>query len=243
MENSSRYFQPLLNQFRFDKPYIALENIKHLVEEAEKQTFLHNLFLIILLPRALILNWRIKSIIKSQKDLNNFSVLIQKDQLLIILSTLSYVAMWWHFFPIIWHSWYLLFSWENFIFSVMQWSTLQGLIILLFHYPISQWALQSFKLTATFEDRYQALKSLDQARYQVISSAPEMMQNLINQSFTVMISSEALDEETARTVAKIMQSTYREILGSFNDDVESEVDDDEFLSREFLSLEKEEKDK
>jgi hypothetical protein len=226
MDNSSKDFQPLLDQFRSDNPYIALEKIKSLVEEAEKPNFLYDLFLIILLPRALILSWRIKSIIKSRKDLDSFSVLIEQDQLLIILSTLSYVAMWWHFCPIIWHFYLGLF--------------LKGLMFSLLHYFFSKWALQSFKLTPTFEARYQALKSFAQARYQVISNAPEMMQNLINQSFTAMISSGALDEETARTVAKIMQNAYREVLGSFNDKLESEVDDDEFLSHEFLSLEKEE---
>lgn len=239
MNNSSREFLPLLNQFRSDNPYIALEKIKSLVEGKEKENFVYDLFLIILLPRALILSWRIKSIIKSQKDLNSFSTLIEQDQLLIILSTLSYVLILWHFFPMIWY-----FHFGHF---------LKGLMFSIFHYFFSKLALQSFKLTPTFEHRYQALKSLAQARYQdpieranvnneIIRSAPEMMQNLINQSFTAMISSGDIDEQTARTVAQIMQATYREILGSFNNHLESEVDDDELPSREFPSLEKEEEE-
>ena len=59
----------------------------------------------------------------------------------------------------------------------------------------------------------------------MIRQASEMMQNLINQTFTAMLASGELDPNTAREVTKVMKKTYYDILSNSNSEFDIEVKD------------------
>lgn len=230
MNNASKNYSPLLDRFHSDAPYIGLERIKLLIEKGHRKDTLSYLLFVILLPGAMYICLKIKSIIKSQKNINSFKNTVEQEPILIIFATLSYGLMWWHLFPIItscWNLFYQHFSWQEFFVSLKNWNTLQALVLLPFNFFLSQLALRSFELTPTFEDRYQFLKLLAKARYQkpiaqtdavneMIRGKAEMMQNLINQTFIAMSASGELDPETADRVIKIVKNSYYEIIGDFD---------------------------
>ena len=230
MNKISRDFQPLLSQFRADDPHIGLEKIKFLVEEGQKTDIFHHLRFIVLLPGPLVISFGVRNIIRSQKNIDSFRNLFQQEPILIIFATIFYFTMWWHLLPILVSCWNLfsqIYSWQEFFISLFEWSTFQFIILFCLNFLISLLALKSFKLTPTFEDRYQSLKSLALARYQnpieranvnnqIIRNAPQMMQNLIDQTFTAMLANGELDSETANKVINIMQHCYGEIMSNCN---------------------------
>ena len=231
--------QDLVNKFDRDELNIGLEKIKSLVEEAQKRNFHKRFLLTIVVPGALIISLRIRSITKSNKNLDGFDALIEQELLLILFALVGYVVMWLYLHPIvlsIWHLFFQNYSWGDFFGSLFRWNTLQALLVTSLNFWVSQIALESFKLTSTFEDRYKSLKSLAQTIYknpiekaklenEIIRQASEMMQNLINQTFTAMLANGEFDPNTAAEVTKVMKKTYYDILGNSDPEFDTEVKD------------------
>lgn len=230
MKNDSSSYSPLLDRFYSDAPYIGLEQIKLLIERGQKKNALSNLLYVFLLPGAVYICLRIKRIIGSQKNLSSFSDTVQQEPILIFFATIVYGAMWWHLRPIVvscWNLFYQHYSMQEFFASVAQRNTLQAFLLFVLNFFLAQLALSSFELTNTFKDRYQFLKLLAKAQYEnpviqteavnnLIRGKTEMMQNLINQTFTAMIASGELDPETAKKVIEIVKNSYYEIIGEYD---------------------------
>lgn len=230
MKNDSSSYSPLLDRFYSDAPYIGLEKIKLLIERGQKKNALSNLLYVFLLPGAVYICLRIKRIIGSQKNISSFSNTVQQEPILIFFATIVYGAMWWHLLPIAvncWNLFYQHYSMQEFFVSIAQRNTLQASFLFILNFFLAQLALSSFELTDTFKDRYQFLKLLAKAKYEnpiiqteavnnLIRGKTEMMQNLINQTFTAMIASGELEPETARKVIEIVKNSYYEITGDYD---------------------------
>ncbi|MEL6929083.1 MAG: hypothetical protein AAFO95_10640 [Cyanobacteria bacterium J06600_6] len=230
-DNHSNY-SPLIDRFHSDAPYIGLERIKLSIERGQEKNAISNFLYVFLLPGALCIYLNIKRIIKSQKNINSFRNTVHQEPILIFFATVVYGAMWWHFRLIaisFWSLFYQHYSWQEFFASLAQWNTLQALVLFGFNFFLSQLALSSFKLTPAFEDRYQFLKLLANARYEkpvvqtqavnsLIRGKAEMMQNLINQTFTAMLAHGELDPETAKKVIDIVKNSYYEIVEDYGVD-------------------------
>lgn len=232
MNKKYKKTNPLHTLFLSDSSAAGLEQVKLLLKEGQTEDFHHYLLFIILFPGALIISISVKTILKSQEDIESFKYLFREKQILIILATAAYIAMWRYLLPIMvicWNLFHQIYSWQEFFDSLFQWATFQFTIVFGLNFLFSFLALQSFKLTPAFEDRYQALKSYNREQYQrpieelilineTIRKAPEMMQNLIDRTLTAMMANDELDPETIDKVIKMMQNSYYEIADIYSFD-------------------------
>ncbi len=217
--------QHLLNIFDINAPTEALDRIKYIVKFCQRTDRLSLILLIYLLPGAVVAHITINIIIRSQTEIASFNRVINRSLVAISVSGLTYIIMWERLFPLFLCTWDFFHShnWEPLFHSLIQWRTIQTVILMMMHYFSSSFALKSFRITETFHHRYQALQKFSNSQYEgyiatqkaenaTIEQLPQIITNIINQTLTSHMANGELTPETVKETLKIVAEMMEQML-------------------------------
>ena len=238
MINNRSSFEETIYEFDPQAATVELEKIKSIVNEAKKHGFTHRFLTTFLLPAPLIVSLSLKSVLRSQPKLNVFASSIIQKHILIVIATVFYFVMWLYLLPIIvtfWQVFHQVYSWEEFFVEIFRWDTLQSLILVLIHSFFARAAMNGFRLTKTFYDRYDLLRELEREKHsreltmlkasnQTIANAPKLVNTLIHQTINALVSSGKFSPENVKAVTETMKGiSYQFLNGSTHIDYPSSI--------------------
>jgi hypothetical protein len=225
MNNNRLNFEPMLEEFGANDPYVFLEKLEVSIQRSQKKDLPHRILFAFLLPGALLLMLSIYQMTRSQNKTDSFKSLIVQSYLLIGIATVAYLTMWVYLSPIVGSLWNLFHeaNGDEFFNSLARWETVQALVLVLIEVYFARLAVDSFKLTKTFYSRYEMLKRQAEAehlkhiialetRNRIVEIVPEMMKSLIDQTIAAMVASGELNSTSAREITRTMKQVAREIM-------------------------------
>ena len=239
MTNYRNNFNETITDLDSKVATVGLERIKLIVNEGTKEGITHRFLTTFLLPAPLILSFSIKAVLRSQPKLNVFASSILQKHLPIAIATVLYFVMWLYLLPIFWTFWQLfhqVYSWEDFFVDLFRWQTFQAIILVLIHSFFARVAMNGFKLTQTFYDRYDLLRKVEiakasgeltaiEAGNKTIANTPELLNSLIHQTINALVASGKFSPENVRTVTEVMKEIGNSFLtGATPIDYNSSID-------------------
>ncbi|MEO1671722.1 MAG: hypothetical protein AAFR77_13205 [Cyanobacteria bacterium J06631_2] len=244
MMNHRPSFDETINEFDPHTATVGLEKIKSIVSEAKKVGITHRIVTTFLLPTPLILSLSIRAILRSHPKLNVFASSILQKNLPIAIATVFYFVMWLYLLPIIlafWRLFHQIYSLEEFFINLFRWDTFQSLILILIHSFFARIAMNGFRLTKTFYDRYDLLRKLEKERgsreltmikasNKTIADAPQLINSLIHQTINALVASGKFSPENVKAVTETMKGISHQFLnGATHIDYQPSLDFEEKL--------------
>lgn len=226
MINNRPSFDETINEFDPHTATVGLEKIKSIVSEAKKKGITHRIVTTFLLPAPLMVSLSIRAILRSHPKLKVFASSILQKNFPIVIATVFYFVTWLYLLPIIlafWRLFHQIYSLEEFFMALFRWDTFQSLILVLIHSFFARVAMNGFRLTKTFHDRYDLLRKLEKERgsreltmirasNQTIADAPQLVNSLIHQTINALVASGKFSPENVKAVTETMKGISQQFL-------------------------------